>query len=154
LTLHAFIADGCLLPKLPNRVDWVGVQILAQINIKDVVAKANYFGHGLKITDIGLIYGILPLPCRIKRMLTAFSDALTLLAHLDNGVLGIVLVSLQVSLTALLLGTLIGLPIGALLATEELLANGPSLWPLTPSWGCLQLLLGWLFISCSRVQAP
>jgi tungstate transport system permease protein len=34
-------------------------------------------------------------------------------------VLGIVLVSLQVSLTALLFGTLIGLPIGALLATEE-----------------------------------
>ncbi|WP_231968534.1 ABC transporter permease [Polynucleobacter necessarius] len=52
-------------------------------------------------------------------MLTAFSDAITLLAHLDGGVLGIVLISLQVSLTALLLGTLIGLHIGALLATEE-----------------------------------
>jgi tungstate transport system permease protein len=52
-------------------------------------------------------------------MLTSFSDAFTLLAHLDGGVIGIVLVSLQVSLTALLLGTLMGLPIGALLATEE-----------------------------------
>jgi tungstate transport system permease protein len=52
-------------------------------------------------------------------MLTAFQDALNLLAHLDAAVLGIVLVSLQVSLTALLIGTLIGLPIGALLATEE-----------------------------------
>ena len=52
-------------------------------------------------------------------MWTAFSDALVLLAHLDGGVLGIVLVSLQVSLTALLLGTLLGLPIGAILATEE-----------------------------------
>ena len=52
-------------------------------------------------------------------MLTAFQDALALLAHLDGGVLGIVLVSLQVSLTALFFGTLIGLPIGALLATEE-----------------------------------
>ena len=52
-------------------------------------------------------------------MLTAFSDAFALLAHLDGGVLGIVLVSLQVSLTALLLGTIFGLPIGALLATEE-----------------------------------
>jgi len=52
-------------------------------------------------------------------MLNAFQDALNLLAHLDAGVLGIILVSLQVSLTALLIGTLIGLPIGALLATEE-----------------------------------
>ena len=55
----------------------------------------------------------------MKRMLNAFQDALNLLAHLDAGVLGIILVSLQVSLTALLIGTLIGLPIGALLATEE-----------------------------------
>ena len=52
-------------------------------------------------------------------MLTAFQDALALIAHLDDGVLGIVLVSLQVSLTALFFGALIGLPIGALLATEE-----------------------------------
>ena len=52
-------------------------------------------------------------------MLTAFQDALALLTHLDGGVLGIVLVSLQVSLTALFFGTLIGLPIGVLLATEE-----------------------------------
>jgi len=52
-------------------------------------------------------------------MLTAFQDAFALLTHLDDGVLGIVLVSLQVSLTALFFGTLIGLPLGALLATEE-----------------------------------
>ncbi|QWD78520.1 ABC transporter permease [Polynucleobacter sp. MWH-Svant-W18] len=52
-------------------------------------------------------------------MLTAFQDALNLLANLNAGVLGIVLVSLQVSLTALLIGTFLGLPIGALLATEE-----------------------------------
>ena len=52
-------------------------------------------------------------------MLTAFHDAFALLAHLDSGVLGIVLLSLQVSLTALLFGSLLGIPIGALLATEE-----------------------------------
>jgi len=52
-------------------------------------------------------------------MLTAFQDSLSLLANLNAGVLGIVLVSLQVSLTALLIGTVVGLPIGALLATEE-----------------------------------
>lgn len=52
-------------------------------------------------------------------MLITFQDAIALLAHLDAAVIGIVLVSLQVSLTALLFGTLLGLPIGALLATEE-----------------------------------
>jgi tungstate transport system permease protein len=52
-------------------------------------------------------------------MLKAFQDALSLLTHLDVAVLGIVMVSLQVSLTALLIGTLLGLPIGALLATEQ-----------------------------------
>lgn len=52
-------------------------------------------------------------------MLITLQDAFALLAHLDAGVMGIVLVSLQVSLTALFFGTLLGLPIGALLATEE-----------------------------------
>ena len=41
---------------------------------------------------------------RIEPMFTTFRDAFGLLAHLDAGVMGIVLVSLQVSLTALLLG--------------------------------------------------
>jgi len=52
-------------------------------------------------------------------MLNAFQDAINLLAHLNEGVIGIVVVSLQVSLTALFFGTLLGLPIGALLATEQ-----------------------------------
>ena len=52
-------------------------------------------------------------------MLTAFQDAIALLTHLDDGVLGLVLVSLKVSATALLFSTLLGLPIGALLATEQ-----------------------------------
>ena len=52
-------------------------------------------------------------------MLSTFQNALALLSHLDNGVLGIVLISLQVSVTALLIGTLLGLPLGALLATEQ-----------------------------------
>lgn len=52
-------------------------------------------------------------------MLITFQEAFALLAHLDAGVITIVLVSLQVSFTALFFGTLLGLPIGALLATEE-----------------------------------
>ncbi|WP_231969432.1 hypothetical protein [Polynucleobacter necessarius] len=52
-------------------------------------------------------------------MLKAFQDALSLLSHLDAAVLGIVLVSFQVSLIALLIGAILGLSIGALLATEQ-----------------------------------
>lgn len=52
-------------------------------------------------------------------MFTSFQDAFSLLTHLDDGVLGILKVSLQVSLSALILGTVIGIPLGALLATEE-----------------------------------
>ena len=52
-------------------------------------------------------------------MLIAFQDALALLTQFDRGVISIVLVSLQVSLTALVLGTLVGLPLGAWLATEQ-----------------------------------
>jgi tungstate transport system permease protein len=52
-------------------------------------------------------------------MLIAFQDALALLTQFDRGVISIVLVSLQVSFTALVLGTLVGLPLGAWLATEQ-----------------------------------
>ena len=46
-------------------------------------------------------------------MLIAFQDAFALLTQFDRGVISIVLVSLQVSLTALVLGALVGLPLGA-----------------------------------------
>ncbi len=75
-------------------------------------------------------------------MLTAFSDALTLLTHLDGGLLGIVLVSLQVSLTALLLGTLIGLPIGALLATEEFAGKKSIIITLNTLMGVPTVIVG------------
>jgi tungstate transport system permease protein len=52
-------------------------------------------------------------------MLSAINDALLLLGQPDSGILGIVRVSLQVSFSALLLGCLVGLPLGALLATES-----------------------------------
>jgi tungstate transport system permease protein len=52
-------------------------------------------------------------------MLKAFQDAVSLIMHLDAGVIGIVLVSLQVSLVALFFGTVLGLPMGAFLATKD-----------------------------------
>ena len=52
-------------------------------------------------------------------MFNAFQGAFALLAHQDQALLGIVWVSLQVSLAALLVGALLGLPLGAILAVEE-----------------------------------
>jgi tungstate transport system permease protein len=52
-------------------------------------------------------------------MFKAFEDALLLIMHLDAGVISIVLVSLQVSLMALFFGVVLGLPIGAFLATKD-----------------------------------
>lgn len=52
-------------------------------------------------------------------MWQAFLQAFDLLGTFDDKVLTIVLVSLQVSVTALLIGTLIGLPLGAFIAVKK-----------------------------------
>jgi tungstate transport system permease protein len=52
-------------------------------------------------------------------MLSAFNDAFSLLETLDANLLGIVLLSLQVSLTALLVGCLLGMPLGAFIAIQK-----------------------------------
>jgi len=84
-------------------------------------------------------------------MLTAFQDALALLTHLDGGVLGIVLVSIQVSLTALLFGTLIGLPLGALLATEEFTGKKSVVITLNTLMGVPTVIIGVLvYLMLSR----
>jgi tungstate transport system permease protein len=84
-------------------------------------------------------------------MLEAFKDALALLTHLDSGVLGIVLISLQVSLTALLIGTLLGLPIGALLATEQFIGKQTIIVTLNTLMGVPTVIVGVLvYLMLSR----
>jgi tungstate transport system permease protein len=75
-------------------------------------------------------------------MFTTFQDAFSLLVQLDAGVLGIVLVSLQVSLTALLFGTLLGLPLGALLATEEFKGKKATIVTLNTLMGVPTVIVG------------
>ena len=53
------------------------------------------------------------------KMQNSIHEALSLLKAFDSSLIGIVVTSLQVSLTALFLGGILGLPIGAFLATEE-----------------------------------
>jgi len=52
-------------------------------------------------------------------MLSAFNDAFSLLETFDANLVGIVLVSLQVSITALLVGCLLGMPLGAFIAIQN-----------------------------------
>ncbi len=52
-------------------------------------------------------------------MFSAISDAFTLLETFDANLVGIVLVSLQVSVTALLIGCLLGMPLGAYIAIQN-----------------------------------
>ena len=52
-------------------------------------------------------------------MFSAISDAFTLLETFDANLVGIVLVSLQVSVTALLIGCLLGMPLGAFIAIQN-----------------------------------
>lgn len=84
-------------------------------------------------------------------MFKAFQDALTLLAHLDGAVLGIVLASLQVSLSALFIGTLLGLPIGALLATEQFTGKKTIIVTLNTLMGVPTVIVGVLvYLMLSR----
>ena len=90
-------------------------------------------------------------------MLKAFEDALVLLIHLDSAVLGIVWVSIQVSLTALLFGTLLGLPIGALLATEEFRGKKGVIVTLNTLMGVPTVIVGvlvYLMLSRSGPLGP
>jgi tungstate transport system permease protein len=52
-------------------------------------------------------------------MFSSFSDAFHLLGILDAKLLGIVFISIQVSLSALLIGCLIGIPLGAVVAVYQ-----------------------------------
>ena len=52
-------------------------------------------------------------------MFTAFSDAFSLLETMDANLIGIVIISLQVSITALFIGCILGMPLGALIAIKN-----------------------------------
>ncbi len=75
-------------------------------------------------------------------MSSTFLDAFTLLAHLDAAIVRIVITSLQVSITALILGTLVGLPLGAWLATEEFVGKRVAIVILNSMMGIPTVIVG------------
>ncbi len=73
---------------------------------------------------------------------STFIDAFALLSHLDAAIVRIVITSLQVSITALILGTLVGLPLGAWLATEEFVGKRAATVILNSMMGIPTVIVG------------
>jgi tungstate transport system permease protein len=84
-------------------------------------------------------------------MLGTLSDALSLLASFDRRLLDIVGLSLRVSLTALAIGALLGLPLGAWLAVAKFPGRGALIVALNALMGLPSVVVGVLvYLALSR----
>jgi tungstate transport system permease protein len=84
-------------------------------------------------------------------MFATLSDALLLLGNFDHRLLEIVGLSLRVSLSALLIGTLLGLPLGALLAVSSFPGRGAVNVALNALMGLPSVVVGVLvYLALSR----
>jgi tungstate transport system permease protein len=84
-------------------------------------------------------------------MLATLSDALVLLVNFDHRLLEIVGLSLRVSLSALLIGILLGLPLGALLAVSNFPGRGAVNVALNALMGLPSVVVGVLvYLALSR----
>lgn len=84
----------------------------------------------------------------------AFSTALTLLVGLDSGLLEIVGLSLRVSGTALLLASVVGLPIGAALAVYRFRGRGAAIVALNALMGLPPVVVGLLVYLVLSREGP
>jgi len=84
-------------------------------------------------------------------MFATLADALSLLGHFDQRLLEIVGLSLRVSLTALLIGALLGLPLGAWLAVAKFPGRGALIIGLNALMGLPSVVVGVLvYLALSR----
>ncbi|HRH13878.1 MAG TPA: ABC transporter permease [Azonexus sp.] len=84
-------------------------------------------------------------------MTSTLLEALSLLGSFDHRLLDIVLLSLQVSLSALAIGTLVGLPIGAWLAVAEFRGRGALIVVLNALMGLPSVVVGVIvYLALSR----
>jgi tungstate transport system permease protein len=86
-----------------------------------------------------------------ESMTSTLLEALSLLGSFDHRLLDIVLLSLQVSLSALAIGTLVGLPIGAWLAVAEFRGRGALIVVLNALMGLPSVVVGVIvYLALSR----
>jgi tungstate transport system permease protein len=93
----------------------------------------------------------------VNDLVTAFSTALGLVATADPAVAGIVLLSLRVSLTAVGVAALVGLPLGALLAVARFPGRGGVIVVLNALMGLPPVVAGlliYLLLSRSGPLGP
>jgi len=84
-------------------------------------------------------------------MTSTLLEALSLLGSFDHRLLDIVLLSLRVSLSALAIGTLVGLPIGAWLAVAEFRGRGALIVVLNALMGLPSVVVGVIvYLALSR----
>jgi tungstate transport system permease protein len=84
-------------------------------------------------------------------MVQTFADALALIGTLDREVVSIAALSLRVSLSAVALGSLLGLPVGALLVISSFPARGPVISLLNAFMGLPAVVVGLvLYLVLSR----
>jgi len=75
-------------------------------------------------------------------IIDGFSQALSLILHLDSELLGIILLSIKVSGTALLVATMTGLPLGALLGLTTFPLRGATITILNTFMGLPPVVVG------------
>ncbi len=78
----------------------------------------------------------------MSSIIDGFSQALSLILHLDAELLGIILLSIRVSGTALLVATSIGLPLGALLGLTKFPLRGAAITILNTFMGLPPVVVG------------
>ncbi len=78
----------------------------------------------------------------MSSIIDGFSQALSLILHLDAELLGIILLSIRVSGTALLVATIIGLPLGALLGLTKFPLRGAAITILNTFMGLPPVVVG------------
>ncbi len=81
----------------------------------------------------------------MNSIIESFSKAIFLILHLDRELLGIIMLSIRVSGAALILATLIGLPLSALLAFKKFPLRGPAVSILNTFMGLPPVVVG-LFV--------
>ena len=78
----------------------------------------------------------------MSSIIDSFSQALSLILHLNAELLGIILLSIRVSGTALLVATVIGLPLGALLGLTKFPLRGGAITILNTFMGLPPVVVG------------
>ncbi|MGO9952226.1 MAG: ABC transporter permease [Dissulfurispiraceae bacterium] len=87
----------------------------------------------------------------MSSIIDGFSQALTLILHLDSELLGIILLSIKVSGGALLIATITGLPLGALLGLKKFPLRGFLVTILNTFMGLPPVVVGlFLYLLLSR----